>query len=204
MIPRQPAEQDTRSRILQAAEDLLHLHGPEKMTVVEVARHLGMSHANVYKHFASKAELRSAVVELWLARVTKSLAPIVTADAGADRRIRDWVRKLVGIKRAKVHDDPEMFRTYHALAESARGAVEHHIAGMTAQLATILRDGETRGEWRVSDPEASARALLNATLRFHHPHFLMDTVPNDSELEQVLDLLIAGLQGQRATPPAVP
>jgi AcrR family transcriptional regulator len=186
--------EDTRSRILEAAEDLLRLHGPEKMTVVDVARHLGMSHANVYKHFASKADLRSAVVELWLARVTNDLALIVSANTPAAKRLRDWFHKLVQIKRAKVTGDPEMFRTYTALAETARGAVDQHVADMTSQLETILRDGQARREWSLRKPEAAAKALLNGTLRFHHPHFLMEAVPAKAELDQALDLLIAGLR----------
>lgn len=193
MIPPLPAEQDTRSRILEAAEDLLRLQGPERMTVVDVARHLGMSHANVYKHFTSKAELRNAVVELWLARITRALAPIVNEDAPAEQRLRRWMHRLVKIKRAKVRDDPKMFRTYNALAESARGAVEHHLATMRSQLATILRDGDKRKEWRLRNPEAAATTLLNATARFHHPHFLLEAAPAAGELDRTLQLLIAGL-----------
>ena len=194
MISPPPAEQDTRSRILEAAEDLLRLQGPEKMTVVDVARHLGMSHANVYKHFTSKADLRNAVMELWLARITCDLAPILNEDTSAEQRLRKWIHKLVKIKRAKVRDDPKLLRTYNALAESARGAVAHHIATMKGQLAIILRDGEKRKEWRLRNPDAAAMTLLNATARFHHPHFLLEAVPAAGELDHTLELLIAGLR----------
>jgi len=56
----------TRDRILDAADALLQRLGPARMGVVDVARALGMSHANVYRHFDSKAALRDAVVERWL------------------------------------------------------------------------------------------------------------------------------------------
>ncbi len=70
----------TRERILTAAEELLRRHGPAKTTVADVARALGMSHANVYRHFASKAELRDVVAERWLHSVTRA--------AGCHRRPR--------------------------------------------------------------------------------------------------------------------
>ncbi|GAB3955507.1 hypothetical protein GCM10027614_65040 [Micromonospora vulcania] len=57
-------------RILDAAEEVLRRYGPAKATVLDVARALGVSHGSVYRHFASKAALREAVAERWLARVS--------------------------------------------------------------------------------------------------------------------------------------
>ncbi|MBW8856399.1 MAG: helix-turn-helix transcriptional regulator, partial [Bradyrhizobium sp.] len=64
---------DTRERILTAAEELLRRHGLAKATVVDVARALEMSHANVYRHFASKTELQDAVAHRWLERIMTPL-----------------------------------------------------------------------------------------------------------------------------------
>jgi len=44
----------TRDRIVSAAEDVLRRFGPAKATVVDVARALGVSHAAVYRHVATK------------------------------------------------------------------------------------------------------------------------------------------------------
>mgnify|MGYP001605234215 CR=1 FL=1 len=63
----------TRQRILEVAEDVFRRFGPQKTNVVDVARELGVSHGSVYRHFASKAELRDAVVEAWLRRVVDPL-----------------------------------------------------------------------------------------------------------------------------------
>lgn len=67
----------TRERILEAAEDTLRRFGPGKTTVVDVARALGVSHGTVYRHFASKSELRDSVLEQWLERRIAQLGPIV-------------------------------------------------------------------------------------------------------------------------------
>ena len=56
----------TRERILEAAVDVLRRFGPEKATVVDVARVLGVTHGSVYRYFPSKAALRDAVVQHWL------------------------------------------------------------------------------------------------------------------------------------------
>jgi len=63
----------TPERILETAEDVLRRFGPAKATVVDVARALDVSHGSVYRHFASKAALRDAVAERWLARISDPL-----------------------------------------------------------------------------------------------------------------------------------
>jgi AcrR family transcriptional regulator len=56
----------TLDRIVSAAEDVLRRFGPDKATVVDVARALGVSHAAVYRHVATKAQLRELVVGRWV------------------------------------------------------------------------------------------------------------------------------------------
>jgi AcrR family transcriptional regulator len=186
----------TRERILETAEALLRRHGPAKTAVVDVARALGMSHANVYRHFASKAELQDAVAERWLKRVSDPLEAIVAAPAPAAERLERWLLALLAAKRRKVLDEPELFATFHALAQAARGVVERHVATLRGQIARIVRDGIAAGEFRVADPDAAALAVLQATVRFHHPHHLLETNPPPSEddARRVIRLLVAGLR----------
>lgn len=185
---------ETRERILAAAETLLRRHGLAKTTVVDVARALGMSHANVYRHFASKAALRGAVAERWLKAISDPLEAFVQEKGPAAPRFEGWVLALAAAKRRKVQSDPEMFAAYHALAEESEQAVAHHLATMHRQVEGIIRDGVTRGEFRVGSPEAAARASLDATLRFHHPHHVQAGRASEKELRAVVRLVLAGLR----------
>src|SRR6476660_9882770 len=103
--------------ILTATEDVLRRHGPQKATVVDVARALGVSHASVYGHFPSKTALREAVTWRWLERTHRGLAAI-RADSrlAAPERLRAWLTTLFALKRAVTSEDPELFTTYRALA----------------------------------------------------------------------------------------
>src|SRR5687768_4976289 len=98
----------TRDKILEAAEDVLRRFGPAKATVVDVAQALGVSHGSVYRHFPSKAALREAVVDRWLARVSAPLAAIAAEPGPAPDRLRRWLDQLIATKRAKVRDDAEL------------------------------------------------------------------------------------------------
>ncbi|MCG5238273.1 TetR family transcriptional regulator [Azospirillum doebereinerae] len=159
----------TPERILEAAEDVLRRFGPAKATVVDVARALGVSHGSVYRHFPSKAALREAVLERWLDRVSSPLAVIANGAGPAPDRLRRWFDTLIAAKRVKVLDDPEMFATYSTLAADSREVVGKHVATLAAHLARIVADGVAQGVFAAENPEASGRALLDATARFHHP-----------------------------------
>src|SRR5882724_3565633 len=154
---------DMRERILAAAEDLLRRHGLAKTTVVDVARALEMSHANVYRHFASKAELQDAVADRWLKAISRPLEKIAHGKGKASTRLEQWVLALAAAKQRKVLDDPELFATYHAVAVAARHVAESHVAELRAQVAAIIRDGVAQGEFKVADPDAAAMAVLSAT-----------------------------------------
>jgi AcrR family transcriptional regulator len=185
-----------RERILEAAEALLRRHGPAKTTVSDVARALDMSHANVYRHFDSKAALQDAVAERWLTKVSAPLEAFVTKKGSAAKRLEGWVLALAEAKRRKVLDDPELFEAYHAVAEAAREVIADHLATLQRQVTAIIADGVAAGEFRVKDVSQAARAVLSATLRFHHPHMVRASGGADSEAEikAVMKLVIAGLK----------
>ena len=110
----------TPERILEASEDVLRRYGPAKATVVDVARELGVSHGSVYRHFPSKAALRDAVAERWLAAVSEPLAAIADEDGPAAERLRRWLDLLVSSKQDRARDDPELFATYVEIARESR------------------------------------------------------------------------------------
>jgi len=60
---------ETRSQILQSAEALLRRYGNDKLTVVDIARSLNMSHANVYRFFKTKSDILDAIIDEWLTKI---------------------------------------------------------------------------------------------------------------------------------------
>lgn len=188
----------TPERILDAAEEVLRRHGPSKANVVDVARALGVSHGSVYRHFPSKAALRDAVASRWLARVSAPLDAIAQENGPAAERLTRWLYRLVSIKRRKVLEDPELFATYHAIAEDSREVVRAHVAELVDQLAHIIEDGCRQGEFHVADSKRAAKAFFNATLRFHHPRHSEEWHDSaiDEELDAVFQLLMASLRSE--------
>ncbi|MEH2325405.1 MAG: TetR family transcriptional regulator [Nostoc sp.] len=185
----------TPERILDAAEEVLRRYGLAKATVVDVARFLEVSHGTIYRHFPSKAALRDAVAERWLHRVSTPLAAIAEEQGSAVERLHRWFEQLMTLKRQKVLNEPELFATYSAIAQEARGVVQAHIAELISQIAAIVESGISSNEFKVTDPQVAAKAVFQATVRFHHPaHASEWSNPDiDTDFNQVWRLVVAGL-----------
>jgi AcrR family transcriptional regulator len=179
----------TPERILEVTEDVLRRFGLAKATVVDVARALDVSHGSVYRHFPSKASLREAVAKRWLDRVNAPLEKIAEGSGPAPARLERWLRAMFEIKHKRVRDDPEMFATYLTLAQEACKVVRAHREHLIDQVAQILSDGVQQGAFQVTDVKASARAIFDATIRFHHPAHSEEW--SDPQLAARIDTLLA-------------
>jgi AcrR family transcriptional regulator len=189
----------TPERILEVTEDVLRRFGLAKATVVDVARALDVSHGSVYRHFPSKASLREAVAKRWLDRVSAPLAKIADGSGPAPARLDKWLRTLFAAKHNRLSEDPEMFATYLTLAREACKTVRAHKEDLTDQVELILSDGVKQGAFQITDTKATARAVFDATIRFHNPAHSEEW--NDPQLpariDAVLALLLRGLEAPR-------
>jgi AcrR family transcriptional regulator len=186
----------TRDRILATAEDVIRRFGPAKATVVDVARALGVSHAAVYRHVATKAELRHLVVSRWVEETMPPLRAIVAQSGPAPKRLRRLIDTLVAIKRRRAADDPELFAAYGALGVDAQSVVAAHVDELIELVATVIRSGVKEGTLRATDPATAGRAVLFATSRFHHPAHVGEwSNPDiDAAYSDVWQMLMDGLR----------
>jgi AcrR family transcriptional regulator len=185
----------TRDRILAAAEDVIRRFGPAKATVLDVARALGVSHTAVYKHVATKAELRDLVVGRWLEATMAPLRAIVAQRGPAPKRLRKLIEALIATKRRRATEDPELFTAYRTLAVDAKSVVAAHIDEMVGLVAKVIASGIEEGSFRTVDPVSAARAVLIATSKFHHPAHAGEwsDAALDAAFEDVWRLLMDGL-----------
>jgi len=89
---RSPVE--AREETLAAARELLLTGGPKAVTLANVGKAVGMTHANVIHHFGSAAELQAALMNSMIADLTNSIEDAVAhvrSDAAAPRQLVDIV-----------------------------------------------------------------------------------------------------------------
>jgi AcrR family transcriptional regulator len=186
----------TRDLILSTAEDVIRRFGPAKATVVDVARALGVSHAAVYRHVATKAELRDLVVGRWVEETMAPLRAIADRPGPAPKRLRRLLDTLIAIKRRRAADDPELFAAYRTLAADAKSVVVAHVDELVGLVAKVVRSGVEEGTFHTGDPAAAGRAVLVATSRFYHPAHAAEWVDPaiDVLYNDVWRLLMEGLR----------
>lgn len=185
----------TAERILATAEEVLRRYGPAKATVVDVARALGVSHGSVYRHYPSKSALRAAVTRHWLDQAHTGLAELAAQPTPAPQRLARWLTRLLEAKRRKALEDPELFATYTVLAAEQDEVIAEHVSDLLGQIERIISDGVTDGAFTIADPAAAARAVFDATARFHDPLYAASWADpaTPASLAQVSALLLAGL-----------
>jgi AcrR family transcriptional regulator len=75
---------ELKNNIIKHASELFFQFGPSKVTMEEVAERLGMSKKTLYKAFASKDDLLSAVVEDFQCGMDDMMKPAMEATFSAD------------------------------------------------------------------------------------------------------------------------
>ncbi|MGG4095481.1 TetR family transcriptional regulator [Paenibacillus lautus] len=189
----------TREAILDAAEQTLRRYGPDKTSVVDVAKALQVSHGSLYRHFPSKAALREAVTERWLQRIADPLQKIADGTEGsATDRLRLWTDALIRAKRAYVLEDPEMFAMYTTVTLEAVKVIDTHVKLLIGQIAQIIDQGMFTGEFKPGQSESVAKAFFMATSLFHHPAHASQWTSKEIEadFDSVWALLLSGITKQ--------
>ncbi|NOU65311.1 TetR family transcriptional regulator [Paenibacillus sp. LMG 31461] len=187
----------SKDEILDAAEQVLRRYGPDKTSVVDIAKVLQVSHGTLYRHFESKAALREAVTSRWLhTSIAVPLEAIASGTGGsAIERLRLWLDTLIQTKRRFAAEDAEMFAMYANVTVIEVEMISTHMYRLIKQLEQIIEQGMASKELKPGDSESLARAIFIATSRFHHPSHAgewgMGSMEED--FENVWQLLLGGV-----------
>ncbi|MNO21943.1 division inhibitor protein [compost metagenome] len=185
----------TKETILDATEDVLRRFGPEKTSVVDVARFLDVTHATIYRHFPSKAALRLAVVQRWFHVITEPLDETFEQECSASERLRIWMDTLIRIKHTKAQQDPDLFAIYTKIAEESDDIAYEFVNHIIGSITKIVEAGISNREFKEGLAEEVARGIYTATVRFHHPlhsrEWLLPTI--HQEFEVVWKLIMSGI-----------
>jgi len=84
----------TRQRILDAAADLIYMHGVDSTSIDDVINARGTGKSQVYGHFRDKSELVEAVVEAQIERVLSEQARFLE-DLRTMRSLERWRDSIV-------------------------------------------------------------------------------------------------------------
>jgi AcrR family transcriptional regulator len=185
---------ETRSQILQSAEALLRRYGNDKLTVVDIARSLNMSHANVYRFFKTKSHILDAIIDEWLTKIEQFVEEIAHRPISASARIEAVVLELHRKRKQKLQQDAEVFETYRHIVEIRPDAAARRREKILQVFQRLIEEGIESGEFAGVDSLKAATVLKDATSLFLHPLLISTTLnqETDARARDVVRFILAG------------
>jgi AcrR family transcriptional regulator len=142
-----------RTDLLDAAERSLRAHGVEQLSLRDLARDVGVSHAAPRRHFADRRALLDALAETGFMRLGAKLRAAVNEIDDED----DLPARLHAFARAYVQfatENPELTGLMNSSKHRPGAtAVAEAAAAAFGQISDLIEKGQERGELEGDDPE---------------------------------------------------
>jgi len=151
-----PRGQQTRRRLLDAAEEMFGEHGFYDASIVRITEHAGVAQGTFYLYFKSKQEIFEEVVADLNHRVRQAMA---TAAEGTGTRFEAERRGFEAFFRF-TGEHPALYRVVREAEFVAPAAMRHHYETIVAGYVPALAAGMGRGEVAEVDPAVLAWTLM--------------------------------------------
>ena len=216
--PRMCAD-ERRLQIAEVAMRLFSERGFRGTTTKEIAQAAGVSEAIIFRHFATKEELYTAIIDY---KGCGGAAQSSVAGRPEQPPVIDELRGLVAdameasddlavFQRAAQHmldhheEDPEFLRLlmYIALENHALGSVfwDKNVRVLYEFLGGYIRRRQREGAFRDADPYAAVRVFLGSVIHHSLVNLLWDKDParrlfrvtNEEAARQFAEILLRGI-----------
>lgn len=196
--PRQKAE-ETREEILTTAERLFRQIGIAKTSIADIAETLGMSPANVFKHFHSKTALADAICDR---HIRKIISRFRTLDQSAPppEKLGLMARRIMEAHLADLEENPFLFEMVILMSETDLPSGRHYKELIDSLFADLIREGIASGDYACTDPQRIGQHVAAAFAGVLHPVFLVRENKTDlvERCDGIAKLVIAALQNPLA------
>jgi AcrR family transcriptional regulator len=206
------AGEDRRKQILLVAMRLFSQHGFRGTTTKEIAQAAGVSEAMVFRHFANKEELYSAIIDHKACADNFQRPCDIVPDALARRDDRAVFTGLALAMMRHHEHDTEFLRllTHSALEghELAHMFWDRNVRGMYDFLGSYIRERQREGAMRNVDPVIVVRSFLGMVIHHSLNNLLWDTrrllldIPNERAATEFTEILLRGIAADSPAPPA--
>jgi AcrR family transcriptional regulator len=178
-----------RERILDVAEEHFRRIGYQKTSVADIASCLGMSSANIYRFFPSRAAINSSICGRFFAEAAQFVNAIPHMQAPAPEKLVNLLNILhQKKKRTFIQEKPVHDLIVAAMAENW-AIIKAHSDEIVAIIETIVTEGIEAGEFNIENAAQAARSVMNAFMPYYHPILVEQCVRNGDDTE-------AGLRDQ--------
>ncbi|MFF8375087.1 TetR/AcrR family transcriptional regulator [Streptomyces sp. NPDC015661] len=163
-------QRPTRTRIVDAARDLMRTAGLARTTTKEIAKAAGCSEAALYKYFSSKEELFLTVLNERLPQLGGLLGTLAADPGGrtVEENLTEVARQAALFYEqtfpvvASLYAEPQLKRRHEEAMRTYGSGPHKPIEGLAAYLRAEQRHGRISPD---ADPVAAASLLLGACVQ---------------------------------------
>ncbi|NTG51545.1 TetR/AcrR family transcriptional regulator [Agrobacterium rhizogenes] len=172
-----------RERILDVAEEHFRRIGYQKTSVADIASCLGMSSANIYRFFPSRAAINSSICGRFFADAAQFANAVPRMQAPAPQKLANLLNILHQKKKRTFIEEKPVHDLIVAAMEEDWAIIKAHGDEIMAIIETIVREGIEAGEFDIEDATQAARSVMNAFVPFYHPVLVERWVRNGEDTE---------------------
>jgi len=193
----------TKSRIIEEAESLFRDVGYAKTTVSDIARALGMSPANVYRFFTTKASINEAICDRLVHRIELQCWESLVKDGTSKERLSRFILEYHRVIKNNIIKGNRLYDMVSVAVDEHWTVIQHHSERVRDLLKIIIDQGISSGEFRNINSLKVATSIHESLAVFIYPslleHWINDTESNENfesiedGLKQLLDLILHGL-----------
>ncbi|MGR6970760.1 TetR/AcrR family transcriptional regulator [Streptomyces cynarae] len=184
---------DLRAALLTRAEETLRERGPAALSLRELARDLGVSHAAPSRHFKDKQALLDALALAGFDRLAQAMTAALeeTGESFAER-LRAGARAYVDFATANA----ELLDLMYAIKHTPEASEQLNAASQrwTDAMAALITEGQRRGEVREGSLERVGVGVFS-TLHGYASLAAGDHLPPEVRAEGLDDLVAYILRG---------
>lgn len=184
-IAARPTAEETRERILVAAEELFRRIGFYKTTVGDVAEALGMSSANIYRFFPSKMAINEALCEKLLKTLLAAATAAASGHGSPSERVFNLLMTLHRHHRDHLTNQERVHEMVLVAMEEDWSSIEAFIKTCKGMVAKLIAEGQTAGEFGPGDPEMLAELTFSACVAIVHPMLIAKCASEGNTNDQI-------------------
>ncbi len=188
---------DTRTKILDVAQDLIQRVGVNAMSYRDISSAIGIRNAGVHYHFPTKDALISALLERYSVYVLGLLDQIVASPEPAETKLRRYFALFETTLSSGERDKACLGGMLGAENESLNLSLSEQVANFYRanenRLAAILTEGQQSGAFKFAGDAETMAVLVFSALQ---GGMLLSRVKGDvAEYRAILDRLILAVKG---------